>query len=52
MEKKTDYAELYGVAPNESNFSGAIKRSLKKGVMHIGENFIEAINKTRIRRGE
>ncbi len=47
---KINYAELYGVAPNEQDFSGAIKRSLNMGVMHLGENFIEAINK--IRKGE
>ncbi len=47
---KINYAELYGVADNESDFSGAIKRSLEKGVTHLGENFvnfIEAINKIR-----
>ena len=44
---KINYAELYGVAPNEQDFSGAIKRSFEKGVTHLGENFIETINKTR-----
>ena len=44
---KINYAELYGIAPNEQDFGGAIKRSLEKGVKHLGENFINAINKTR-----
>ena len=29
---KINYAGLYGVADNESDFSGAIKRSLKNGI--------------------
>ena len=44
---KINYAELYGVATNEQDFSGAIKRSLEKGVTHLGEDFINAINKNR-----
>ncbi len=47
---KINYAELYGVADNESDFSEAIKRSLNMGVMHLGENFIRfirTINKIR-----
>lgn len=47
---KINYAELYGVADNESDFSGAIKRSLNIGMMHVGRNFIGAINKIRKRR--
>ena len=43
---KINYAELYGVKPNESDFSGAIKRSLKNGAVHISENFISFINDT------
>ena len=39
-----NYAELYGVKRNESDFSGAIKRSLKNGVVHINGNFISVIN--------
>lgn len=34
---KIYYAELYGVADNESDFSGAIKRSLKNGIKHLDE---------------
>ena len=45
-----NYAELYGVKPNESDFSGAIKRSLKNGVVHVNKNFISAINNIRNKR--
>jgi hypothetical protein len=45
-----NYAELYGVKPNESDFSGAIKRSLKNGVIHISENFVSTINDIRNKR--
>ena len=45
-----NYAELYGVKPNESDFSCAIKRSFKNGVVHISENFISAINDIRNKR--
>ena len=40
-----DYAELYGVYTDETNFSGAIKRSLNKGAQHISKDFINTINK-------
>ena len=36
-----NYAELYGMKPNESDFSGAINRSLEKGLTHLSENFIQ-----------
>lgn len=42
-----NYAELYGVKPNESDFSGAIKRSLKNGVVHISEKFTTVISDIR-----
>lgn len=42
-----NYAELYGVKPNESDFSGAIKRSIKNGAVHVNENFISVINDIR-----
>ena len=45
-----NYAELYSVKPNESDFSCAIKRSLKNGVIHISENFITTINDIRNKR--
>ena len=45
-----NYAELYGIKRNESDFSGVIKRSLKNRVVHISENFISAINDIRNKR--
>ena len=41
--KDIDYAVLYGVHPGESDFSGAIERSLKTGVKHLDEIFMESI---------
>lgn len=41
---KINYAELYGVADNESDFSGAIKRSLKNDVKHL-DKFLKMIKK-------
>ena len=38
-----NYAELYGVKPGESDFSGAIERSLKEGVKHLGKEFVEIL---------
>lgn len=32
-----DYAALYGVHPGESDFSGAIERSLNDGIKHLDE---------------
>lgn len=32
-----NYAELYGVKPGESDFSGTIERSLKEGVKHLDD---------------
>lgn len=42
--KKLDYSSLYGVKPNENDFSGAINRSMKEGPKHLGKNFVDAIN--------
>lgn len=39
-----DYASLYGVKPNENDFSGAINRCLKEEPKHLSQNFIKAIN--------
>ena len=39
-----DYAALYGVKPGESDFSGAIKRSLKNGIKHL-DKYIKMIQK-------
>lgn len=39
-----NYTELYGVRSDESNFSGAIERSLEEGMKHLDQNdFLEAI---------
>ena len=38
-----DYASLYGVKPGETDFSGAIERSLNDGVKHLDKEFLEAI---------
>lgn len=40
-----DYAGLYGVYPGETDFYGAIKRSLNKSVQHISNDFVNTINK-------
>ena len=45
-----NYAELYGIKLNESDFSCVIKRSLKNGVIHISENFVSTINGIRNKR--
>lgn len=36
VKQDINYAELYGVHPGEKDFTGAIERSLKKGVQHFG----------------
>lgn len=38
-----NYAELYGVWLNESDFNGAIERALKNNTRHLDEKFIEMI---------
>jgi hypothetical protein len=42
-----DYASMYGVKPGETDFGGAIERSLNEGVKHIGEEFLKMIYDTR-----
>ena len=39
-----DYASLYGVKPNENDFSGAINRCMKDGPKHLNQNFVNVIN--------
>jgi hypothetical protein len=41
--KDIDYAALYGVKPGESDFSGAIERSLKNGIKHIDNHLDEYV---------
>lgn len=42
-ENKIDYAELYGVYPNESDFYGAIIRAKNKEVQHLSKEFIDTV---------
>ncbi len=42
--KNLDYSSLYGVKPNENDFSGAINRCIKKDIKHLTKNFVAAIN--------
>lgn len=42
MTKTIDYASLYGVKSGETDFLGAIRRSLKKGPIHL-EKFVKSI---------
>ena len=43
-----DYASMYGVKPGETDFSGAIERSLNESVKHIGKEFLEMIKDKKI----
>lgn len=38
-----NYAELYGVRANESDFNGAIERALKRKTRHLDEKYIQMI---------
>lgn len=39
-----DYASMYGVKPGETDFGGAIERSLNEGFnKHIGKEFLKII---------
>lgn len=42
--KDIDYADLYSVRPGETDFSGAIERSLKNGIKHLDE-YVKMIKK-------
>lgn len=39
-----NYAELYGVLTGEKDFTGAIERSLKKGLQHFGPEMKKLYN--------
>lgn len=43
-----DYASMYGVKPGETDFGGAIERSLNEGVKHIGKEFLKMIKDKRL----
>lgn len=45
--RNINFAELYDVLPNEKDFSGAIRRSLKNGVKHLSADFCKAIEDVR-----
>lgn len=40
-----NFAELYDVRPGETDFTGAIDRSLEQGIKHLSENFLIMISK-------
>lgn len=42
-ENKINYAELYGVYPNELDFYGAIIRAKNKEVQHLSKEFIDTV---------
>ena len=35
-----NFVELYDVRPGETDFIGAIDRSLEQGIKHLSENFL------------
>ena len=38
-----NYGELYGVLPGETDFSGAIARSLEEGKKHLSGEFLKMV---------
>ena len=50
VKQGINYAKLYGVYPGEKNFTGAIERSLKKGVQHFGPEMHKLIKDIQICR--
>ena len=36
-----DFGELYGVRPGETDFSGAVERTLETGPKHLSDEFIK-----------
>ena len=39
-----DFAELYDVRPGETDFTGAIGRSLEQGIKHLTEDFLVKVS--------
>jgi hypothetical protein len=39
-----DFAELYDVRPGETDFTGAIDRSLEQGIKHLNEDFLVKVS--------
>lgn len=50
VKQGINYAKLYGVYPGEKDFTGAIERSLKKGVQHFGPEMYKLIKDIQICR--
>lgn len=45
--EKINFAELYGLLPDEKDFSENIRRSLKNGVKHLSSDFCNCIEHVR-----
>ena len=41
-----NFAELYDVRPGETDFTGAIDRSLEQGIKHLSENFLAKVSES------
>lgn len=39
-----NFAELYDVRPGETDFTGAIDRSLEQGIKHLSEDFLVKVS--------
>ena len=39
-----DFAESHDVRPDETNFTGAIDRSLEQEIKHLSENFLTKVS--------
>ncbi len=39
-----NFAELYDVRPGETDFTGAIDRSLEQGMKHLSKNFFAMVS--------
>ena len=39
-----NFSDLYDVRPGETDFTGAIDRSLKQGIKHLSENFLVMVS--------
>lgn len=45
-----DFAELYDVRPGETDFTGAIDRSLEQGIKHLSEDFLVKVSESSTER--
>ena len=39
-----NFAELYDVRPGETDFTGAVDRSLERGIKHLSEDFLAKVS--------